>query len=216
MRHLPVAGKTVTVLFAAALLAACSGSAKKEEEAQAQLADDAKEADKARNKLLEPVDRELKRGKEYLSKGLTEDSESKSLQLLRDAIGKGNIALKKLDGLDKNHADDAELMTEVQERRDKTIAGMVKAYLYRADIYTWRGNTNGARKEIEKARELDPENPDLAAAEQRTYERENDDALELRWQRGRREGMRFRGGGVPRGGGMRGGAARGGGGGRRR
>ena len=35
MRHLPVAGKAITVLFAAALLAACSGSSKKEEEAAA-------------------------------------------------------------------------------------------------------------------------------------------------------------------------------------
>jgi peptidoglycan-associated lipoprotein len=35
MKHLPVAGKAITVLFAAALLAACSGSSKKEEEAAA-------------------------------------------------------------------------------------------------------------------------------------------------------------------------------------
>ena len=35
MRQLPVAGKAITVLFAAALLAACSGSSKKEEEAAA-------------------------------------------------------------------------------------------------------------------------------------------------------------------------------------
>lgn len=184
--------------------------AKKAEEEQAQLDEEAKEADEARAKLLVPVDRELKRGKELLTKGLTTDDEAKSLSLLQQALGKGKIALQKLDGLDKNHGDDAELMAEVQERRDKTIAAMVKAYLYRADIYTWRGATNNARKEIEKARELDPENPDLAAAEERTYERENDDALELRWQRNRREGMRFRGGGAFHGG--RGGVGPGGGG----
>jgi len=32
MKHLPVAGKAITLLFAASLLAACSGSSKKEEE----------------------------------------------------------------------------------------------------------------------------------------------------------------------------------------
>ena len=32
MKHLPVAGKAISVLFAASLLAACSGSSKKEEE----------------------------------------------------------------------------------------------------------------------------------------------------------------------------------------
>ena len=35
MKHLPVAGKAITVLFTAALLAACSGSSKQEEEAAA-------------------------------------------------------------------------------------------------------------------------------------------------------------------------------------
>ena len=35
MKHLPVAGKAITLVFAAALLAACSGSSKKDEEAAA-------------------------------------------------------------------------------------------------------------------------------------------------------------------------------------
>ena len=35
MKHLPVAGKAITLMFAAALLAACSGSSKKDEEAAA-------------------------------------------------------------------------------------------------------------------------------------------------------------------------------------
>ncbi len=41
MRHLPVAGKAITVLFAAAILAACSGSSKKDEEAAAAAAAEA-------------------------------------------------------------------------------------------------------------------------------------------------------------------------------
>ena len=85
---------------------------------------------------------------------------------------------------------------------------MVKAHVHRADIYTWRGSTNNARKEIEKARKLDPDNPDVTAAEERIADRDNQDALELSWQRNRREGMRFRGGGAVHG-------ARGGGGRRR-
>ena len=32
MKHLPVAGKAITLVFAAALLAACSGSSKKDED----------------------------------------------------------------------------------------------------------------------------------------------------------------------------------------
>lgn len=47
MKHLPVAGKAITVLFAAALLAACSGSSKKEEEAAAAAAAQAEAARQA-------------------------------------------------------------------------------------------------------------------------------------------------------------------------
>ena len=47
MKHLPVAGKAITLLFTAVFLVACSSSAKKEEEAAASAAEAAAAAQQA-------------------------------------------------------------------------------------------------------------------------------------------------------------------------
>ncbi len=191
-----------------------AAQAKAEEERVAQMEEEQQKLEEALQKRVGPIQKDLDKGKEYLSEGLTEDSESKALSLLQKAVGKGEEGIKKIDKLLKDFPDDADLATKADEVKGRVTAGMVKAYLSRADIYTWRGSLNNARKEIEKARKLDPENPDIFAAEQRIDDRNDQDALELSWQRNRREGMRFRGGGAFQG--ARGGGARGGGGGGRR
>lgn len=180
--------------------------AKKEQEDLDRLAEEDRKKEEAIRKKTDPIVKDLKKAKEYLSNGLTEDSESKALDLLNKAIGKGKTALKGIDKLVKDFPDDADLLAKAKDTRAKTIAGMVKAHLHRADIYTWRGSTKKAKDEIKKARDLDPDNTDIATAEQRVDDRDNQDALELRWQRNRREGLRFRGGGAARG--ARGGAGR--------
>ncbi len=191
--------------------------ARKQEEAHEKLEAEQQEIADDRRRLLAPVDRLLRRGKELMTDGLTEDSESKALRLLKDAIGKGKAALTRMDTIAKQHAQDTELMAEIDGRRQRTIAAMVKVYLRRADIYIWRGSIPNAKKEIDAARQLDPDNPDITATEARAEQREEQDALELRWTRNRRQGMRFARGNVARGGGARGGrgGGRGGGGGRR-
>ncbi|MFV1958326.1 MAG: hypothetical protein ACC662_02815 [Planctomycetota bacterium] len=182
--------------------------AKLEEQRLAKMEEDQQKAERELRKKVEPIKRDLKAGKKYLSDGLTEDSESKALDLLKRAIQKGGAALQKLDKLAKDNPDDADLQQRIADVRRKTIAGMVQAYIQRADIYTWRAARTMARKELKKARELDPENPDITAAEGRVDDSESDDALGLRWQRNRREGLRFGGRGLM--GGARGGGFGGG------
>ena len=177
------------------------------------LAEEERKQAEEREKILKDVDDDIDKARGNAQKGLTEDSEQKSLQLLKRAIDQGESALKKLERIHKNHGDDAELMKGVQERHDYLINGIVKLRIQRSDIYVWRQSTTNARRELDEARKLDPDNPDIASAEQRIDSQDDQNALDLRWQRNRREGMRFRGGGAVHGG--RGGGARGGGGRRR-
>lgn len=187
--------------------------AKQEQEELDSLDEEAKKKEKALRKKVEPLKKDLTKAKDFLEEGLVEDSESKALKLLQSAITKGAAGLKKLEKIVKDFAEDQDVLTRADEVKANVIAGMVNAHVRRADIYVWRGSTSKAQKELAKARDLDPDNPDIAVAEQRVDDRDNQDALELGWQRNRRAGMRFRSGSVARGGGgMRGG----GGGGRRR
>ena len=182
--------------------------AKQEEEQLAKLAEEEQKQEKELRRKTDPIKKALTKAKDDLEAGLVEDDESKALRLLESAIQKGGEGLKKLEKLMVDFADDQDFMTRAEEVKTKVIAGMVNAYVQRADIYTWRGSTKNAAKELAKARELDPDNPDIAAAEQRADDYDNQDALNLRWQRNRREGMRFRSGSVARGGGFGGGGRR--------
>jgi tetratricopeptide (TPR) repeat protein len=187
--------------------------AKQEEEKLARLDEEKQKQEKELRRKTDPIKKDLTKAKDDLEAGLVEDSESKALKLLQSAITKGAAGLKKLEKLLVEFADDQDLVTRGNEVKAKVVAGMVNAYVQRADIYVWRGSTKNAEKELQKARELDPGNPDIEAAAQRIADRDNQDALELGWQRNRREGMRFRSGSVVRGGFGGGGF---GGGGRRR
>jgi tetratricopeptide (TPR) repeat protein len=172
--------------------------AKAEQAERERLDEAARKADEERAKLFEDVDKDVAEGRKDLRAGLTEDSEQQTLVLLGRAITHGESALKRLERLAKDHPDDAVLAKKIEEYRLLITRAMVNAHLKRADVYTWRGATNDARQEIAAARELDPENPDLATAEQAVDYRESDDALGLRWQRERRAGLRFKAGGAGR------------------
>jgi len=182
---------------------------REKEEALERVAEDKRKEADERDRLFKPVERDLRRGKELLTSGLTEDSEVKSLRQIKDAISRGKRATSKMERLSKDHADNKMLMTDIADYTARTTKGMVKAYLALADIYIWRGSTNEARKQIAEARKLDPDTPELASAEARADSRDEEDNLDISWTRARRQGMRFSNRGGGRGG-------RGGGGGRRR
>lgn len=186
--------------------------AKQEQEKLDQMAEEEQKREKELRRKTDPIKKTLTKAKDDLEAGLVEDSEQKSLKLLQSAITKGTSGLKKLEKLMVDFAEDQDFMTRADEVKGKVIAGMVNAHIHRADIYVWRGSTKKAQQELAKARDLDPGNPDIEAAEQRIDDRNSQDALALGWQRNRRAGMRFRSGSVARGGG----GMRGGGGGRRR
>lgn len=169
--------------------------AREEQERLDQMAEEERKAKEERDRLLRNVDRDLDRAKRDFDNGLTEDRESRALSLLGNAIRHAGSALRRIDRLEQSHADNKFLMDDIAERRTKTIAGMVTAHLRRADIYTWRSSTSNARKEIEAARKLDPDNPAIAEAEARADQQDDQDVLDLRWTRNRREDTRFRGGG---------------------
>ena len=170
--------------------------------AQAKLDDAARKADAERTKLLAAVDEDYAKGKELALDGLTEDNHGQALDLLEKALGRGESAMKKLDAIEKEHAADAELMTAAKARRDKTRAGMVKIRIHRADLYMWRGSLPNAKKEIDAARALDPNDPSIDAAMERLLAADDDDDFEQRVRpEQHRNGSRFGG----RGGGGRGG-----------
>jgi tetratricopeptide (TPR) repeat protein len=180
-------------------------AAKKEAAEKAKLDDAARKQEDARAKLLAAVDDDYAKGRAHALDGLTEDNAGKALDLLESALGDGAAALKKLDAIDKDHADDAALLAESKARRTKTVAGMVKIRIHRADIYMWRGSLNDAKKELDEARKLDPTNPEIDAASERLLAADDDDTFETRYLRERRlSGNRFPPSVSPRGGGGRG------------
>lgn len=179
--------------------------AKAAEAAKAKLAEDQKAAAEARAKKLAPIDADLAKAKKQALEGLTEDSDSKALSLLESALHKGERLLKDLDELAKGAAGDAELVKEADARRKRIHAGMVKVHLHRADIYIFRGDSKEALKEVEAARGIDPENPDIAAAAVRAERADEEfDIHEQRWRRARAAAGSGRfGGGAAGGGGRR-------------
>jgi tetratricopeptide (TPR) repeat protein len=169
-----------------------AAEAKADAEAQAKMDEAAKKAAEVRTKRLAAVDEECTKGKALATEGLTEDDHGKALDLLEKALSRGDAALKKLDSMQKELADDAELVKSATERRTKIVKAMVKVRIHRADLYIWRGSLPNAKKELDKARELDPSNPEIDAANERLVAADDDDALELRWLRDRRQsGQRF-------------------------
>jgi tetratricopeptide (TPR) repeat protein len=180
-------------------------AAKSEADAQAKLDDAAKKQSEARAKRLAAVDDDYAKGRAFALDGLTEDNHGKALDLMANALEKGKAALKKLDAIDKEGADDAAFVAEAKARRTKTTKGMVKIYIHRADLYMWRGSLPNAKKEIEAARELDPTNPEIEAAMTRLLDSDDDDTFETRYLRERRQnGSRFPSQLPSRGGGGRG------------
>lgn len=177
--------------------------AKAAAEAAAKLGEEAKKAEEARAKLLAAVDESYTKGKALAMEGLVEDSDVKALDLLEKALGHGDDALQKLDSIERLNAGDAALLEEAKARRAKTLAGMVKIRVHRADVYIWRGSLVNAKKELDAARKLVPSSPEIDAAAQRLLAADEDDPQELRYLRERREtGSRF--GGRAGGGGGRG------------
>jgi tetratricopeptide (TPR) repeat protein len=168
--------------------------AKAAADAQAKLDEAARKAGESRAKLLAAVDEDYAKGRAYATEGLTEDNVANALELMEKALHQGEAAIKKLDAIDKDHAGDAELLTEAAARRKKTNTGIVKVYIHRSDLYIWRGSLPNAKKELEAARAIDPSNPEIQAAMERVLAADDDDALELRYLRERRQtGTRFSG-----------------------
>lgn len=164
--------------------------------AQAKLDDAARKAADERRKLLADVDEDYAKGREAALEGLTEDNVGKALELMEKALTRGEGVLKKLDAMEKAHADDAQLVAEVKTRREKAVAGMVKVHIHRADLYMWRGSLPDAKKAIDAARALDPKNPAIDAAMERLLAADDDDDFERRVRPEQRQsGNRFRGGG---------------------
>src|SRR5262245_21534856 len=179
--------------------------AKKAAEDEAKLKEEEKKAAAERKKLLDGVWKGLKQGKKWMNEGLEEDSDSRALELLEKALGRGKEGLDDLDELVKTHAADATLVSEAQTWRRKVVAAMVRVRLHRAEIYLWRSSLNQARDEVKAAMALDPQNPDILTALSRIDDAQSDDDWGLRWRRGGAAG-----------GGRFGGGRGGGGGGRRR
>jgi hypothetical protein len=181
-------------------------AAKAEADAQAKLDEAARKQSDARMKILAAVDQDYANGRAHALEGLTEDNHGKALDLLESALKDGQAAMKKLDAIEKEQAGDAKLLEEAKARRAKTLAGMVKIHIHRADLYLWRGSIPNAKKELEAARALDPNNAEIDAASARLLDADDDDTFEARYLRERRQsGSRFptatpRGGGGGRGG----------------
>jgi len=167
-------------------------AAKSEAEAQSKLDEAAKKQAEARAKRLAAVDEDYAQGRAHALEGLTEDNHGKALELMEKALNEGKSAMKKLDAIEKEGADDAAFLAEAKARRTKTTKGMVKIYIHRADLYMWRGSLPNAKKEIEAARELDPTSPEIEAAATRLLDADDDDTFETRYLRERRQnGNRF-------------------------
>jgi tetratricopeptide (TPR) repeat protein len=168
---------------------------------QAKLDDAARKAAETRAKLLAAVDEEYAKGKEYATNGLTEDNVGQALDLLDKALDRGEAAMKKLDAIEKDHAGEADLMTEAKARREKVRNGMVKVHIHRADLYIWRGSLPDAKKEIDAARAINPGDPSIDAAMERLLAADDDDDFDSRVRPEQRaSGSRFGGRGGGRGG----------------
>jgi tetratricopeptide (TPR) repeat protein len=175
--------------------------AKKAAEDDAKLKEDEKKAAAERKKLLDGVWRGLKQGKKWMNEGLVEESDSKALEILAKALGRGREGIKELDEIVKTRAADATLVSEAETWRAKVVAAMVRVHLHRSDIYVWRGSLKQARDEVKEAMALDTNNLDAISALQRISDAQSDDTWGIRWRRGAAApGSRFAGG---RGGGGR-------------
>ncbi len=181
--------------------------AKLEQEKLDRLDEEQKRKEEELRRKVDPIKKLLMQAKDLLEKGLVEDSEADSLKYLKQAIDMAKQGLRKVDEVVKDFPDDDDLAKRAEKAKEKVIAGMVKAYVHRADIYTWRGSVKQAREELDEARKIAPDDPSIEAAAESAAERESAGDLDVYWQRNRRAGMRFRSGTLARGG-------RGGGGGR--
>jgi hypothetical protein len=162
-------------------------------------AQEAKTADAERQKLAEAerkaaeerakkfalFDPKLADLKKLAISGLTEDSDQKSLDLLETALARAKARLNDLDDMTKNAGGDQELLKEIASRRARIQRGMVKVYLHRADIYVYRGNENSAVREVDGAKAIDPNNPEVIAAAVRAANADDSDVdvFEQRWRR---------------------------------
>jgi hypothetical protein len=166
--------------------------AKAVEDARAKLAEaDRKAADERAAKFAE-FDRDLAKVRKIAVEGLNEDSDSKALALLESALAKVKPRLADLDRIEKAAGTDAADLKEVADRRTRIQRAMVKVHLHRADIHLFRGNEKDAMREIDAAKAIDAQNPDVALAAIRASV--SDDDVPDRWRRGGAGGGRFSGG----------------------
>ena len=178
--------------------------AKAEADAKAKLEENARKALEANAKLLASVDEEISKARELATQGFTEDDCGQALELLERALGRGNDAMKRLEAIEKDNADNQALVQEARIRRNKLTAGIVRVRIQRADLYIWRGSLPNAKKELDAAKAIDPMNPSIASAMERlmSANSDDDDPLIRRDVRDQRQsgGSRFsRGGGGGRG-----------------
>jgi hypothetical protein len=182
--------------------------AKTAEEERAKLAETERENAEERVKRFAKFDAERLKARKIAVEGLTEDNDGRALDLLATALGKGEALLKDLDEMEKVAGEDKAFREDLEAWRKKIRAAMVKVHLHRCDIYVFRGVGKSAMEEVTAAKAIDPENPDVAAAEVRAARADegDDDISDLRWRRANAAGGRFgRGGG---GGGCGGGGRR--------
>jgi len=143
MKHLPIAGKTITLLFTAALLVACSGTSKKEEEAAAQAAAAAAAAQAAQEAAATQAAAEQQRLQDAATAvGNVFYFEFDSSTLTQDAINTLNAHIAALQGTDANvrlegHTDERgtrEYNMALGERRGNSV----RDYMVANGIATYR------------------------------------------------------------------------------
>jgi peptidoglycan-associated lipoprotein len=147
MKHLPVAGKAITLLFTAALLVACSGSDTKDEEAAAAAAAEAAAAAKAAEEAAaaEAAARQQKLDDAAAAIGNVFYFDFDSSNLRPDAIEALNAHIAALQGNDRNvrlegHTDERgtrEYNMALGERR----ANSVRDYMVANGIASYRIET---------------------------------------------------------------------------
>ena len=147
MKHLPVAGKAITLLFTAALLVACSGSDTKDEEAAAAAAAEAAAAAKAAEEAAaaEAAARQQKLDDAAAAVGNVFYFDFDSSNLRPDAIEALNAHIAALQGNDRNirlegHTDERgtrEYNLALGERR----ANSVRDYMVANGIASFRIET---------------------------------------------------------------------------
>jgi hypothetical protein len=150
------------------------------------LAEAERKAAEERAKKFASFDPKLAELKKLALEGLSEDGDAKALSLLDTALTRAKARLADLDDLAKGAGADEALAQEVADRRGRIRRGMVKVHLHRADLYLYRGAVNDAKREVEAARALDPQNADVVAAAVRVAHHDADvDVSEQRWRRAR-------------------------------